>query len=144
MVELRVDLPVWGGDDDRLGQVFLNLIHNALKFTPEGGEVSIKARTAGGDCLVRVSDNGIGISAQDLPRIFDKFYMVDSSSTRTQGGTGLGLAITRQLVHAHGGEIWVNSVKDEGTTFNILLPLYRSDGSPRLRQVRDVGEAEAS
>ncbi|MEW6554949.1 MAG: ATP-binding protein [Actinomycetota bacterium] len=147
-IEIRMDipgdLPMLLGDGERLAQVFLNLIHNAIKFTPERGEVGVKARTAGSDCLVRVSDNGIGISAQDLPRIFDKFYMVDSSSTRTQSGTGLGLAITRQLVHAHGGEIWVNSVKGEGTTFNILLPLYRSDGSPRLRQVRDVGEAAAS
>jgi len=135
------DLPLLCGDRERLGQVFMNLIHNAIKFTPERGKIQVKALTTGKDCLVRVLDNGIGISAQDLPRIFDKFYMVDSSSTRHQGGTGLGLAISRQLVHAHGGEMWVNSVKGEGTTFNILLPLYRPEGSALMRQEHDLGEA---
>jgi two-component system, OmpR family, phosphate regulon sensor histidine kinase PhoR len=139
--EIPGDLPLLRGDGERLGQVFMNLIHNAIKFTPERGEVCVKAMTAGNDCLIRVSDNGIGISAQDLPRIFDKFYMVDSSSTRHQGGTGLGLAISRQLVHAHGGEMWANSVKGEGTTFNILLPVYRPDGEALVRETHDLGEA---
>lgn len=130
-VEIPADLPPVCGDSDRLGQVFMNLIHNAIKFTPKGGSVRVKAGLIGEECLVRVSDNGIGISQQDLPRIFDKFYQVDSSTTRQQSGTGLGLPITRQLVTAHGGELWVNSALDKGTTFSFTLPLHRAQSVPR-------------
>ena len=140
-VEVPGDLPLVEGDNERLGQVFMNLIHNAIKFTPEGGEVRIKAISMGEDCLIKVTDNGIGISVQDLPRIFDKFYQVDSSSTRQQSGTGLGLSISKQLVTAHGGEMWVNSAKGKGTTFSMTLPFHRPRTTSRPEKEHDLGEA---
>ncbi len=117
------DLPPVSGDADRLGQVFMNLIHNAIKFTPPGGRVDVEAFRQGDHCLVRIRDTGLGISAQDLPKVFNKFYQVDSSTTRQQSGTGLGLSICRELVHAHGGRIWVESARGKGTTFSFTLPL---------------------
>ncbi|MBN2026275.1 MAG: GAF domain-containing protein [Actinobacteria bacterium] len=140
-VEMAEDLPMISGDYARLGQVFMNLIHNAIKFTPQGGDIRVKAISTGGHCLVKISDNGIGISAQDLPRIFDKFYQVDSSSTRRQSGTGLGLSISRQLVTAHGGEMWVNSTKGKGTTFSLTLPLHAPQTDSRQHKTNDMGEA---
>jgi two-component system phosphate regulon sensor histidine kinase PhoR len=140
-IEIPKDLPLVSGDTDRLNQVFMNLIHNAIKFTPQGGEITIKATSMGEDCLVKVMDTGIGISSQDLSKIFNKFYQVDSSSTRQQSGTGLGLPISRQLVSAHGGEMWVNSTKGKGTTFSFTLPFHntRKDMGPEER--RGLGEA---
>lgn len=124
-LEIPPGFPCVAGDPDRLGQVFTNLIHNALKFTPAGGEVRVEASAEGDQCLVRVADSGIGISPQDLPRIFDKFYQVDSSTTRQQSGTGLGLSISRELVAAQGGRMWVESTKGQGTTFSFTLPLWK-------------------
>ena len=129
-VEIPDDLPPVNGDSDRLSQVFMNLIHNAIKFTPPGGKVRVKAGSLGSECLVRVSDTGIGISAKDLPKIFNKFYQVDSSSTRQQSGTGLGLSISKQLVAAHSGDMWVNSTVGKGTTFSLTLPFYQPKGVP--------------
>jgi len=123
-LEIPGDLPDVNGDSDRLGQVFMNLIHNAIKFTQPGGVVKVKAGSLGNECLVKVSDTGIGISSKDLPKIFNKFYQVDSSSTRQQSGTGLGLSISKQLVVAHGGDMWVNSILGKGTTFSLTLPFY--------------------
>ncbi len=140
-VELAEDLPMVSGDSARLGQVFMNLIHNAIKFTPQGGDVMIKAVLIGEHCLVKISDDGIGISAQDLPKIFDKFYQVDSSSTRRQSGTGLGLPISKQLVTAHGGEMWVNSTKGKGTTVSIILPLHLQQTASQPRKGSEIGEA---
>ncbi|OFW58274.1 MAG: hypothetical protein A2W01_04645 [Candidatus Solincola sediminis] len=126
LLELGIpeDLPYINGDSDRLSQVFMNLIHNAIKFTPPGGAVKVKAGSLGNECLIRVLDNGIGISSQDLPKIFNKFYQVDSSSTRQQSGTGLGLSISKQLVAAHGGDMWVSSTLGKGTTFSLTLPFF--------------------
>ncbi len=123
-VDIPRDLPPLSGDAERLGQVFTNLIHNAVKFTPPQGEVTVRAVTVGRECVVRVSDTGIGISPQDLPKIFDKFYQVDSSSTRHQSGSGLGLSISRRLVNAHGGELRASSARGEGTVFTVVLPLH--------------------
>jgi two-component system, OmpR family, phosphate regulon sensor histidine kinase PhoR len=123
-IDVPPDLPDIKGDSDRLTQVFMNLIHNALKFTQSGGKVRVKAGSLGNECLVRVADTGIGISSKDLPKIFNKFYQVDSSSTRQQSGTGLGLSISKQLIAAHGGDIWVNSTPGKGTTFSLTLPFY--------------------
>ena len=129
------------GDSGRLSQVFMNLIHNAIKFTPQGGRVGVRVTSMGEDCLVRVTDTGIGISAQDLPKIFNKFYQVDSSSTRQQSGTGLGLSISRQLITAHGGEMWVNSTKEKGTTFSFTLPFHQPKAGSRSVDRHDIGEA---
>ncbi len=121
--QLPEDLPLVDGDPERLNQVFFNLIGNSLKFTDPGGSIDIAASAADGFCLLRISDTGIGIPAQDLERIFDKFYQVESSLTRQRGGTGLGLAISKQLINAHGGDIWARSKVGEGTTFFIKLRL---------------------
>lgn len=139
-VEVPDGLPPVSGDPGRLAQVFMNLIHNAIKFTSPGGSVRVKAGKMGDACMVKVADSGIGISQQDLPKVFDKFYQVDSSSTRQQSGTGLGLSITRRLVLAHGGEIWVNSVKGKGTTFSLTLPFHDADG----KETRDRGGLDAA
>jgi two-component system phosphate regulon sensor histidine kinase PhoR len=141
LLEIPQDIPLVKGDSGRLTQVFMNLIHNAIKFTPHGGKVGVKVTSMGEDCLVRVTDTGIGISAQDLPKIFNKFYQVDSSSTRQQSGTGLGLSISRQLITAHGGEMWVNSTKGKGTTFSFTLPFHQPGAESRSVSGRDIGEA---
>jgi signal transduction histidine kinase len=128
------------GDAERLRQVFVNLVDNAVKFTPAGGSVTMKARTVegldgeedvGGFALlapatkrveVRVADTGIGIPAHERQRVFDAFYQVDSSSTREYGGTGLGLSIVRRLVEAHGGTISIEDNSPQGAVFVVLLP----------------------
>jgi two-component system phosphate regulon sensor histidine kinase PhoR len=115
------DLPEIFADSSRLGQVLSNLLHNAIKFTPEGGLVILKARQDGDVVEFSVEDNGIGIPADDLPRIFERFYKADHA--RTEGGTGLGLAIARHLVEAHGGRIWVESAEGRGSTFYFTIPI---------------------
>jgi signal transduction histidine kinase len=115
-------------DPARLEQVILNLVSNALKFTREGGRVTVSAVLEGSVVRVSVTDTGIGIPAEALPKLFGKFYQVDSSVTREFGGTGLGLAITKSLVEAMGGELSVESTPGVGSTFSFTLPL--ADGAP--------------
>jgi len=119
-VDCADDLPKVNADEPRVEQVLVNLIHNAVKFTPSGGEIVLQA--AAGEGLVRfaVRDNGIGIPDEDIPRIFERFYRVDKS--RAGGGTGLGLSISRHLIESHGGEIWVESTEGKGSTFYFTLP----------------------
>ena len=109
-------------DADRLEQVLTNLVDNALKYTPEGGQVEVRVATANGEVEVLVNDSGRGIRAEDLPRVFERFYRADRSRTRGSGGTGLGLAIAKHIVEAHGGRISVSSRANEGTTFKVTLP----------------------
>jgi two-component system phosphate regulon sensor histidine kinase PhoR len=122
-VELDPDLPRVLVDPVRLQQVITNLVHNAIKFTPPGGEVSVQAKLDPGEEVVvmRVRDTGVGIPSVDLPRIFERFYKADRA--RSGGGTGLGLAIARHLVQAHGGRIWAKSKEGKGSTFFFTLPL---------------------
>ncbi len=120
-VNAPADLPRVVGDERRVEQVLVNIIHNAIKFTPSGGRVSISARVQGDRMLVSVVDTGVGIPADDLPRIFERFYKADKS--RSGGGTGLGLAIARHIVEAHGGRIWAESMEGKGATFHFTLPL---------------------
>lgn len=115
------DLPEITADLYRLQQVVVNLIHNAIKFTPEGGFVEISAILAGNHIEFSVKDSGKGISAADLPRIFERFYKADRS--RSSSGTGLGLAIARHMVEAHNGRIWVESVVGKGSTFSFKIPI---------------------
>jgi two-component system phosphate regulon sensor histidine kinase PhoR len=124
-VELASPLPQALGDRDRVEQVLVNLIHNAIKFTPLGGTITVSTKATIDDILVSVSDTGVGISADDLPRIFERFYKADRA--RTSGGTGLGLAIAKHIVEAHGGRIWAESVEGKGSTFSFALP---SAGKP--------------
>ncbi len=122
------DLPMLIGDGDRLAQVFTNLVDNALKYTPAGGQVSINAGVDQGAIVISVADNGAGIAPQDLQRIFERFYQVDKSRRGGSGrGVGLGLAIASQIVQAHQGQIWVQSTPGSGSTFYVRLPIANSN-----------------
>jgi two-component system, OmpR family, phosphate regulon sensor histidine kinase PhoR len=112
-------------DPDRLAQVFVNLIDNALRHTPEGGAVSVELDAQGADALVRVRDSGVGIPYKDLPHVFERFYVVERSRAREQSGVGLGLSIVRQIVEAHGGSIAVESVLGSGAMFTVRIPIMR-------------------
>jgi heavy metal sensor kinase len=111
------------GDPVRIGQLFFNLMDNALKYTPSGGVVEISLESDGLVAVVKVRDTGIGISALELPFIFDRFYIVDKARTRSVGGAGLGLSICKEIVASLGGTIDVESTKDKGTTFTVKVPL---------------------
>lgn len=110
------------GDADRLKQLFLNLVSNAIKFTPEGGSVTINLRRTYDDAVVEVIDTGIGIAEEDLKRIFDRFYQADPARVRKGEGSGLGLSIARWITEAHGGRIKVTSEVGKGTTFIVFIP----------------------
>jgi len=111
------------GDELRLRQVFLNLITNAIKYTPDHGRVEISLDVAGDEVVVTVSDTGVGIAPEHLPHIFERFYRIDSARNRQDGGTGLGLAIVQSFVKAHQGRIEVNSLPGQGSSFAIFLPV---------------------
>jgi two-component system phosphate regulon sensor histidine kinase PhoR len=119
-VDLPSDLPPVLADEERIRQVVTNLVHNAIKFTPSGGEVTISAAAGEGEVIVSVRDTGVGIPADDLPRIFERFYKADQA--RSSGGTGLGLAIAKHIVQGHGGRIWAESIEGRGSTFHFALP----------------------
>jgi len=115
------------GDRDRLKQLFVNLVDNAIKYTPSGGEVTLSLERDSAWVYVTIADTGVGIPPQDLPKIFDRFYRVDKARSREKGGTGLGLAIVKWIVDAHGGTIDVKSQLGKGTTFTVALPLASSN-----------------
>ncbi|MDX9991644.1 MAG: ATP-binding protein [Anaerolineales bacterium] len=121
-VDCPADLRLIRADLPRLEQVLVNLIHNAVKFTPPGGEVALFAATDGQFIRFSVRDTGLGIPTDDLPRIFERFYRVDRS--RSGGGTGLGLSIARHLVEAHSGKIWAESREGDGSTFCFTIPIH--------------------
>jgi two-component system, OmpR family, phosphate regulon sensor histidine kinase PhoR len=111
------------GDEDRLGQVLVNLLHNAVKFSPNGGKIVVGVREEGDNVRVWVRDPGIGVPRADLTRIFERFYKVDRARVRGRGGTGLGLSISRHVVESHGGRIWAESEEGSGSTFIFTIPL---------------------
>nr|WP_320048649.1 ATP-binding protein [uncultured Desulfuromonas sp.] len=111
------------GDDLRLRQLFLNLLSNAIRYTPDGGTVDIDISREGDNVTVAVIDSGIGISAEHLPHIFERFYRTDEARNRADGGTGLGLAIVKWITEAHDGTIHVNSTVDQGSRFEVHLPV---------------------
>ena len=121
-VDIPPDLPHVLADRQRMEQVFLNLLDNAIKFTPPGGKISIQARLEKPYVCVEVKDNGVGIPAEHLSRVFERFYRADKARSREAGGTGLGLAIVRHIVTAHQGKIEVESSSGVGSTFRIFLP----------------------
>jgi signal transduction histidine kinase len=114
------------GDNDRLRQLLLNLVDNALKYTPTGGQVTLEMRRTDGWVAVAVADTGVGIAAEDLPHIFERFYRADRSRTRS-GGSGLGLAIARWIAQAHGGRLEVASKVGQGSTFTLWLPEMKDE-----------------
>ena len=120
--ELAPELPLVNGDAERLGQVLANLLHNAIKFSPDGGLVTVAATAEGTRVSVSVRDHGPGVPKVEQARIFERFYKADRARVRGKGGTGLGLAIARHIVEAHGGRIWVESEAGEGATFRFSLP----------------------
>jgi two-component system phosphate regulon sensor histidine kinase PhoR len=121
---LSADLPPVLADRDRLAQIAINLVDNAVKYTPEGGRVTVQAqKAADGQIEVDVIDTGIGIPPADLPRITERFYRVDKARSRELGGTGLGLAIVKHLVFAHGGQLHIESKPGRGTTVRVTLPV---------------------
>jgi two-component system phosphate regulon sensor histidine kinase PhoR len=127
-VILRTDvsepIPPVRGDGDRLGQVLVNLLHNAVKFSPDGGEVTVAVHATPPDVIVSVADHGVGIPRAAQARIFERFYKVDRARFRgVTGGTGLGLAISRHIIEQHGGRIWVESTEGTGSTFSFSLPI---------------------
>jgi two-component system heavy metal sensor histidine kinase CusS len=138
-VALRVEgatpVPV-RGDDARLRQVFYNLLDNAIKYTPPGGRVEVVAGREAEAAVVRVRDTGIGIPAEHLPRVFDRFYRVDKARSRAEGGTGLGLSIAHSIVAAHDGRIELASTPGQGTTCTVRLPV-----EPKPQRKRDGKEA---
>lgn len=122
--DLKPDLPDVQVDEDRIGQVLLNLVGNALQYTPQGGRVLITAEPRRGEVAISIADSGIGIPPEHLQHIFTRFYRVDKSRSRARGGSGIGLTIARHLVEAHGGHIGVESAGPGlGSTFTFTLPL---------------------
>jgi two-component system phosphate regulon sensor histidine kinase PhoR len=127
--DLPVDLPPVLAERERVQQVVTNLVHNAVKFTPPGGQIHILAQVVGDEMVIQVRDTGVGIAADDLARIFERFYKADRA--RSGGGTGLGLSIAKHIVQAHGGRIWVESPViapgtdkvQQGSAFYFTLPL---------------------
>jgi signal transduction histidine kinase len=116
------DLPRISADPFRLAQVIRNLLSNAVKYSPEGGEVSITVQNNAGFQVISISDAGIGITSEQQTNLFEKFYRADTSNTSI-GGTGLGLAICKLIIEMHGGRIWAESTKGEGSTFRFALPV---------------------
>jgi signal transduction histidine kinase len=113
-------------DEDKLRQVLVNLVENAIKYSPEGGDVVVHVEARNGSGRIAIRDQGIGIAPADHTRIFDKFTRLDPGLTRGVGGTGLGLYISRELVTRMGGTITVDSTPGEGSTFTVELPVYGS------------------
>jgi two-component system phosphate regulon sensor histidine kinase PhoR len=121
IVQVPPQLPPVLADAERARLVLTNLVHNAVKFTPPGGQITVTAQPSGEEVVVSVKDTGVGISTEDLPRIFERFYKADRA--RSGGGTGLGLAIAKHIVQGHAGRIWAESVEGQGSTFSFSLPV---------------------
>jgi signal transduction histidine kinase len=130
------DLPPVYADAERVHQVLFNLLDNAVRFTPSGGRVTITASRRNGAVDVAVTDTGPGIAPEHLPRLFERFYRVDSARSRDEGGTGIGLAIARSVVEAHGGRIWAESEPGKGSTFTFQLPVATEAKAPETRRSR--------
>jgi signal transduction histidine kinase len=137
-VEFKSDLdprlPIVTGDRDRLIQVVSNLVNNAVKYSPEGGVVTLVSRGDGGYALTSVSDTGLGIPPDEIGHVFERFRRVRSGAAQSIPGTGLGLAIVKQIVEMHGGKIWVESAVGHGSAFHFTVPLAVEAATPQQRR----------
>lgn len=132
------DLPLAWADPDRVNQVVINLLANAFRYTPVGGNITLRAHADATRLIIAIQDTGIGIAPEHLPQIFERFYRVDKSRARASGGNGIGLTIARHLVYAHGGDIWAESPGlGHGTTFSFTLPI-----DPQTLQALEDGDQE--
>ena len=109
-------------DTDKMTQVIDNILNNAIKYSPDGGKITVSMKTTDDQMILSISDQGLGIPKEDLPKIFDRFYRVDKARSRAQGGTGLGLSIAKEIIKQHNGFIWAKSEYGKGSTFTIVLP----------------------
>ena len=109
-------------DTDKIMQVIDNIMNNAIKYSPDGGKIEVHLMETHNNVVLSISDEGLGIPKKDLEKVFERFYRVDKARARQQGGTGLGLAISKEVMKAHQGQIWVESVEGKGSTFYISLP----------------------
>jgi signal transduction histidine kinase len=134
VTEVQPELPMILGEPFYLRRVLDNLVSNAIKFTPEGGTITVRLNQDDGWIRLQVCDTGIGIPVEEQPQIFDRFYQVDGSARRKYGGMGLGLALVREIVEAHGGKASVESQISEGSTFTVLLPAWHEPHAAILGQ----------
>jgi len=122
-LDTQADLPTVWGDRVQLRQALVNLIGNAIKYTPTGGRITVRSREADEELLVNVEDNGLGIPADRLPNLFKRFYRAKQPGTEAIGGTGLGLSLVKAVIEGHSGRVWVQSQENKGSTFGFALPL---------------------
>ncbi len=132
--DLDPRLPIVTGDRDRLVQVVTNLVNNAVKYSPDGGTVTLSTRADGGFALVSVTDTGLGIPADEIEHVFERFRRVRSGAAQSIPGTGLGLTIVKQIVEMHGGKIWVESAVGHGSAFHFTVPLAAEHATPLQRR----------
>jgi signal transduction histidine kinase len=141
---LETDLPddavVIYADREKLRVVLDNLISNAVKFTPPGGQVRVTVRGRGDEVELSVSDSGVGIPPHELERIFERFYQVEGHLTRRHGGMGLGLSIVKEVVELHGGRVWAESSLDQGSRFVVVLPVTAPPSAAVLEASQVPGE----
>ncbi len=135
------DLPAVWADPLRLDQIFNNLLDNALKYTPNGGRIAIRAARDGETAILRVEDNGAGIPPEDVPHIFERFYRADKARSREMGGTGLGLSIVKHIAQAHGGSVHAESTFGKGTAIILKLPLARKEAVEEEEELAAHGAA---
>ena len=128
-LEIQWGVPNITGDRSRIEQVLMNILTNAIKYTPDGGKIEIMLSTENDRVKITVSDTGIGIPAEDLPRVFDRFYRVDKARSRASGGTGLGLSIAHEIIERHGGEMKIDSEVNVGTSVAVYLPIVHAEGN---------------
>jgi signal transduction histidine kinase len=129
-VSLAPDVAIVHGDPQRVMQILINLVSNACRYTPVGGQITISSCQVNGSAETTIHDTGIGIRKDELEHIFDRFYRSNDPMVRSQPGTGLGLSITKSLVELHGGRLWVESEVGKGSTFGFTLPITEVDGEP--------------
>ncbi len=122
VVDIADDCSIICADEERLREVYDNLLDNAVKYSGEGGEIRLGAERRDGEIMLSVRDDGVGIDAEDLPRIFERFYRADKARSRELGGTGLGLSIVKHIAQLHGGRVEADSQPRRGTTIRVILP----------------------